>query len=183
MKERLLITEFVLLIAMAAGGCGNAGGTDLLQSERISACDGFAANGGSFFAPVPPPPENYCDAEVLFWRYDAQSEQLSLLDQRVFLNCCGKHSIRVERRNGTYVFTERDEPGRGGARCGCMCTYDFGAEAQPVPEELIHLQIVRVVTDSDRHSGKIWEGDLDLAQGSGFEVINDIPLDSFCSNS
>ncbi len=116
----------------------------------------------------------YCDAEVLHWSYDAQSQELSLSDERIELNCCGLHDMVIEQQGGVYVVTETDQPD-GYGRCSCMCVFDFALVADPIPEEVISIEIVRDVSDDGSDPQVVFSGELDLRKGSGSEVIDDTP--------
>ena len=157
-------------------GCGNYTDTPVLeQQHRISDCGGFAkAN-----SPLLVPEADYCAAEVLHWVYDAQAQTLKLGDARILLNCCGDHSMEIEVVNGVYVVTETDDPGDLMARCPCMCVYDFTVEAQGVVEEVIDLRIVRVTDRADPRE-IVFEGSLDLAQGSGSLVLDESDVSPWC---
>jgi hypothetical protein len=93
----------------------------------------------------------------------------------VFLNCCGEHSIAVLDAGGVYEISETDEPifyeGEP-ARCGCMCLFDFGIEL-PGVSSTIQIRITLDVTDDEDPRVTRWEGEIDLAQGSGEILIQE----------
>ncbi|MFC1654980.1 hypothetical protein ACFL2F_04155, partial [Myxococcota bacterium] len=146
------------------------------QEDDVSACGGFAANGGSIFID---PPE-YCSAEVLHWLYEPGTQTLKLADARVLLNCCGDHSMTMELQAGVYVFTEWDAPEGGWGRCGCMCVFDYTIQVTGIPQEVINIRIDRDVSDWPEATGTVYTTQLDLTLGSGFEIIDDEPVDIWC---
>ncbi|MDY0000027.1 MAG: hypothetical protein RBU30_01890 [Polyangia bacterium] len=150
-------------------------GTALTQQSAISECGGFADPGNGL--PVQDP-TTYCDAELLHWAYGSGS--LALANTRISLNCCGEHGMSVELVDGVYVVHERDEPGPGGYRCRCMCAFDYTLEANGIPEGVISMRLEREVTDSGAGTELIWEGELDLAEGSGTITIDSSPLEFGC---
>jgi len=123
----------------------------------------------------------YCDAEVLLWSYDSETATLSLADNRIFLNCCGDHSMVVTEEEGVYLVTETDAPEFGDARCGCMCVFDFSVEVQEVAMGVIDIKLVRDVTDSETGAEVIYEGSLDLADGSGSVIVDETDVEPWCS--
>jgi len=62
-----------------------------------------------------------------------------------------------------------------------MCVFDYVIEVQGVDEEVIDVRIERDVTDWPEGSGLVWEGQLDLTQGSGQVIIDDTPEDMWCT--
>ncbi len=171
--------------------CGTAGPEgeeqpEISQNAIVSDCGGFqtaqAMAGGLPDEQSQQPIEhqlpdvagyNYCDAELLHWSYDSATQQLSLLNSRIELNCCGLHDIQIQQQNGVYVITETDAPEMMG-RCGCMCVFDYALDAQGIPEQSIPVRVMRHVTDNGGPY-VVFEGELDLTQGSGVEVIDDEP--------
>jgi hypothetical protein len=146
------------------------------QEDSVSECGGFESNGGSIFAD---PPE-YCVAEVLHWMYEADTQLLKLADARVLLNCCGDHSMTMEVQAGVYVFTEWDAPEGGWGRCGCMCVFDYTIQVTGIPQEVINVRINRDVSDWPEETGMVWEGQLNLTEGSGFVVIDETDVGPWC---
>jgi len=161
-------------------GCGNYTDTPVLEQQySISDCGGFAKAG----SPLLVPEADYCAAEVLHWAYDAQTQTLKLADARALLNCCGDHSFTVEEQNGVYVFTETDAPEGGWGRCSCMCVFDFVIEVQGIPAGTTTIRIDRDVTDWPEGSGLVFEGDLDLTQGSGSITIDETDVGPWCEEA
>lgn len=171
--SRKLFTLSTISLFVLGLGCG--GYTTELESgitqqqDRISECGGFEKAGDHLFGG----PENYCDAEVLHWQYVPESQTLHLADARVLLNCCGDHTMTIKEVEGVYVVTETDDPEDGWGRCHCMCVFDYTMSAVGLAEGVIQLKIVREVSDWPEGSGDVWEGELDLSEGSGAIVIDD----------
>lgn len=168
-----------------AGGSGGEGGAiALTQFQVVSECGGFVKS-GSPGAKIDPPvadPTTYCDAERLLWVYDAASQSLGLSNTRVLLNCCGDHTITVVEENGTYVIHEKDAPeaAAGGARCNCMCVFDYTISVEPIPAGSLPIRLVLDVTDSGMPPKVVYEGSLDLSKGSGEIVIDPNSVDPWC---
>ncbi len=138
------------------------------QESAVSECGGFAANSTARAA------GDYCDAEILYWQYDSETETLSLDDQRVVLNCCGEHSMTLVEEDGVYIATERDAPEYQDARCGCECVFDFQVDGHGIPTGTISLQVIRDVTDQG-DPVTVLDETLDLSQGAGSFVIDPEP--------
>lgn len=136
-----------------------------LQEDDSSECGGFDGPGERARSATA---DAYCDHEVIAWTYDAEHERLTLEDRRIYLNCCGIHSMTIgEVAPGHYAIEERDEPYPDGGRCGCMCVFDFAVNAYGVPEQSILVQIHRSIPDWSECGGQVWWGNLDLSEGSG----------------
>lgn len=151
--------------------------SDISQQSVVSECGGFPSPMDSSGAGEP---AGYCDAEVLHWSYDAVSEELVLTDNRIELNCCGVHDMTIEKQGDVYVVTETDTPevfDGYEARCGCMCVFDYSLTADPIAEDVIQVRIIRNVTDDNQGLQLVFEGELDLRDGSGSVVIDDTPSD------
>jgi hypothetical protein len=76
------------------------------------------------------------------------------------------------------MVTEMDAPASDGGRCFCTCVFDFGLSAGNIPEQTIDLRVVRHVSDEGT-SNVVFEGAIDLTEGSGWEIIDDTPA-MFC---
>ena len=156
----------------------------LVQNAVVSECGGFAK---TKVDPPTPDPATYCDAEALLWVYDADAQSLGLTDARMTLNCCGEHTITVELdAAGVYVIHERDAPelvDGSPSRCNCMCVFDFGVSVEPVPPGIIDVRVVLDVTDSGSDPQVVFEGSIDLAQGSGSLVIDGTSAEPWCSGA
>ncbi|PID39761.1 MAG: hypothetical protein CSA24_00450 [Deltaproteobacteria bacterium] len=159
-------------------GCGDSdqAGPGRLSGAtfRVSECGGFSASATSSSSP-----SRYCDAEVLDWRYDNAKQQLTLVDKRAVLNCCGDHSQTVSEENGVIVVRQTDAPQGGSGRCLCECVYDFEAVIPAVLGPL-RVRIERVVTDATNPKPRVlFDGTLDLSVGAGRETIDPSPT-PFC---
>lgn len=182
-KSYRLVSPFCLVFLAFAVGCGGSGPSNpnpvdsLITSQKaaVSDCGGFSKQGRPFLAT----PAAYCDAEVLQWEYAAATSTLELADNRAGLNCCGDHDIKVEEKEGVYVFTETDRPPENSARCRCTCVFDFGITVEGVAEGVVPVRLERVISDFPEGSGLIYEGELDLGQGSGSVVLDTAPA-VFC---
>lgn len=151
--------------------------TTLTQTSAVSECGGFSE------APPQIPawdPADYCSAEMLYWAYDASSQTLSLANTRILLNCCGDRSIKVTLEEGVYVITERDAPEPGGNRCRCMCVFDFFLDVSGIAEGVVPVRLRRDVTDDVEASQVVWQGDLDLAAGSGEATVDASDMSVWC---
>jgi hypothetical protein len=189
MKKSHSLLALLLPIALAGcsggeDGSGSGNGNALTQSPTVSECGGFA----QMQAKIDPPmadPATYCDAERLLWAYDAATQSLGLSNTRVVLNCCGDHAITVTEESGTYVINERDAPqaSAGGARCKCNCVFDFAVSVEPIPAGSLPIRLVLDVTDSGSPPKVVYEGSLDLSQGSGEIVTSPDSADPWCGST
>ena len=170
MKKNTLTLLIVMLATMACPllGCTDADASGLeIKSSAVSDCGGFRTSDMALTDESAQ--SDYCDAEVLKWWYDEETETLSLLNARVFLNCCGEHGFATRMAdNGTYIVTETDKPLKGGGRCGCMCVFDYEISLEDIPAQEISLKLGRDVKDGE--SSTVWKGTLDLT-GSNSDTI------------
>ena len=167
-KAIMVIASLVMVV-----GCGGFSSNPgvISQQDAVSDCGGYKTDGSPLFDYT----GDYCAANVLHWQYDSATETLGLSDERILLNCCGDHSMKIEDKDGVYVITETDAPESfaGGARCACMCVFDYTLEAVGVLEDLIQIKIIRDVTDSQDGPQVVFEGQLDLTEGAGHVVIDE----------
>lgn len=178
--KRLKAGFSLLLVFFAAiylTSCGQGDSNSPNQSDLISECGGFEAGGTAVLDTLP----DYCDAEVLHWMYEAGTGTLKLADTRIHLNCCGEHSMKVVYSDGVYVVTETDRPVDGDARCLCSCVFDFAVTVYDVPPGTTRIKILRIVTDQNPRQELVYEGELDLLEGSGFVVVDEskVPCDIY----
>lgn len=178
-KAKLGLGLFVVLVASAGCVTGEGGegpwAVDVTQ-QAVSDCGGFdydevdGARGEEM---------NYCEAELLNWRYDATGGELALVDARAILNCCTELSIDAEMVDNVLVVTEVDDMEAAGGPCRCMCVYDFSISLDGIPEGPLAVEIYRI---SDETVGPmlVWSGMLDLADGSGSELISDEEGAMYC---
>jgi hypothetical protein len=162
--------------------------TPLPFTAAVSECGGFSpAKPGDTPAPLPlplpPAPADYCKAEVLAWSHDAASGRLELRDSRVLLNCCGDRAIKATLENGVYVLRETDGPegGAAGARCNCLCVFDFDLIVEGVKGNSIDVELRRDVLDDNSKEQVVWAGKLDLTQLSGQIVVDSSDAEGFCN--
>jgi len=143
------------------------------SNSEVSECGGFKGKSRDS--------DGYCDAERLLWTFDSETKTLSIANTRVLLNCCGKHSIDAfyDSESGTYTVVEIDAPADGGARCACMCVFDYKTDITGVDSESAYMVISRHVTD-EGEPRIVWTGTLDIADGEGTEVVYESPPD-WCS--
>lgn len=174
---RSLAQILVVATAMIGVACSSQ------YQGTVSECGGFDAKGNTHALTDAAAPA-YCDAEVIEWEYDATAKTLQLTNARVFLNCCGDHSVALEQvGDHAYTISEVDAPERG-ARCGCMCVYDFKVTGEAVEAGTVTLTLNREITDNeDEPSRQVWQGELDTAEGSGRIVVDETDLGSWCDES
>jgi hypothetical protein len=171
----------LLLASVLFVACDSDDSGGLSFTQAVSECGGFAAQQKDHI----PSPGDYCAQELLLWQYDAATHTLDLSNNRVSLNCCGVHTIDITIELGVMIVTENDAP--GSARCHCMCVYDYTAQVAYVPADdagdPLSMRIVRNVTDSEDGPVTVWEGAIDLLDGSGMEVVDASLLDYGCNEA
>ena len=117
---------------------------------------------------------DYCDHETLEWAYDASQQSLRVKNNRIYLNCEGERSMVVtEVGEGQFEILEHDEDTE---RYACMCLFEFEVTAFGIAEQVIQLDIERVVTDWPQCTGTVWSGTVDLSLGSGMIELDDDDL-------
>ncbi len=171
-----ILLSLSLVLFVDCGGTSEEEPPSITQTDAVSGCGGFPVTRAPVFDDYT---GEYCDAEVLHWEYDETNQKLDIRDARILLNCCGEHSMDVAFDDGVYVVTETDAPEGAGARCDCMCVYDFDLTASGIPGGLITVRLMRHVTDSG-DAYQVWEGELDLAESSGFVILDDTAEDMWC---
>jgi hypothetical protein len=82
--------------------------------------------------------------------------------------------------DGVFVIEEVDAPEGGAGRCDCMCVFDFALEIEGIAAGLMPIQLFRDVTDVGGGPQLVWEGVLDLGEGSGTIVIDDTDVYPWC---
>ncbi len=173
------LSTIAIATLIAAAGCRaeepSEGSPFAAQHQAVSECGGFGPvedydSGG-----------DYCAAEVLSWRYDAEAGTLDLSDERVLLNCCGDHSVEAAADGDLVVVTETDAPESGAGRCDCLCVFDFALTLEGVEAGPLALRIVRDVTD-EGGPATVWEGTLDLGAGEGSVVLSDEDVGMWCGS-
>ena len=171
-----LLLGLSLVLFSACGGNNEEDSPVISQSDAVSGCGGFALTRTPSFDDYT---GQYCDAEVLHWEYDELNQKLDIRDARILLNCCGDHGMDIAFEDGIYVVTETDAPEGGAGRCACLCVFDYDLSATGIPGGVIPLRLMRHVSDSG-NIYQVWEGELDLAEGSGFVILDNSPEDVWC---
>lgn len=151
------------------------------QSQTVSGCGGFSGElrGNPDFEP----PDDYCEAEVLYWEYDEGI--LRLLDSRIFISCATGLSIEIRAGRATNVIVPEYTVIETivDSFADCMCPYDLELDAEGIPDGIIHLELVRDVTVpviQEHYVYTVFEGSLDLSQGSGSVILGDYPAFMNC---
>ena len=133
---------------------------------------------------------SYCDAELLRWSYDRARQRLTLVDQRMSLNCCGVHTVEaVPRAAGKLRITITDTPEKvpgtsDYARCRCTCVFDLTFQIDDVAPNPVTVSLIRTVLEWDPNakgllpasSTTLFDGTLDLGKGAGSEVLDGNPV-------
>ncbi len=165
MNKLSVLVAFLLLCG------GGIGCQDIGVNAAISECGGFE----TVTRALEENPD--CGDHRLLLTVDADApDVVHLLDENVWLNCCGEHTIRVYNEHGVYAVYETDEPEGalfGGARCGCMCLFDFAVDIPDVKDSIISVRVVLDVTDDDEPAQTVWEGDVDLTHGAAEVLIRE----------
>jgi hypothetical protein len=81
----------------------------------------------------------------------------------------------IAEQDGVLVFSETDDPLPGGARCLCMCVFDFKVAAEGVVRGTTAVKVIRLVSGGPGGSGVVFEGTLELSAGAGFTTIDSSP--------
>ncbi len=171
---RALFGLFLMTIFIPVLGC-----PAIVDEGEVSECGGFD-DGRADLAMTQSDiddPRGYCDAQVLYWEYTGDT--LSVLDSRVMLNCCGRHSVSISGGD-TVTIHEQDDPEPGDLRCDCRCAYDFRAELEGLIAGPVNLELLLHVTDVTDEPTVMWSGAVDLSEGSGEIVIDATPEPDFC---
>lgn len=138
------------------------------QTYSVSECGGFPRES---YRSVDDSWDEYCASERITWTFDSQSNELSITNTRIWLNCCGERSMVVsESAPGEYSALETDSDAE---RCACDCFIDFQVTASPIAGQSIDLTIEREIPDNQPSSGILWVGSIDLTQLSDIIEIPD----------
>lgn len=167
MKNLIIMVSFVLMI-LSVGCEGVNSSSDLAENVKTSECGGFE-NG--VVTKLPGGETENC-SQKLIWSYDESSGVLNIINEAVNLNCCGKHAVIIEKTGEDgYDFIMIDNSDHG-ARCKCMCFFDYSADIAGVDNSSVKL---RVYTDIEEEEEKTlhWEGTLDMTQKSGTIVVKE----------
>ena len=114
--------------------------------------------------------------ENLVWKYDSTSQTATLINQNVWLNCCGDRSVDVSLNDETGVYeireTDKAEEEDGvPLRCRCQCFFDFKVSLPDMDADIISVKLFRTITDQENPDTVAWEGELDLREGEGEMAI------------
>jgi hypothetical protein len=150
-------------------------GTDI--ELLLSECGGLTdeQRAPAIFEDFQNQPADYCDAEVLYWTYDAETETLQLLDSRIILNCCGEHDITVTRETDSSLLVTEIDNGDAG-RCRCTCAFDYQVSVERVWNQPLLVRMVRDISDEDGLI-EVWQGTLSLDFGGGSVIIDGTPVE------
>ncbi len=168
--------SFTILFGMLAVSCNNESSGITQHADigkfgvnpQVSDCGGFSAASKTLSSQQMQ--NDQCRDERLLWQYDPNSRMVTFLNEDVWLNCCGEHSITItlHETTGNYIIRETDAPAE--SRCLCMCFFDFTIGLPDMLPESIGVELYRHVTD-DGPEWLVWQGTLELNQGSGEIVI------------
>ncbi len=174
----VLFAGLIFLLAMAACEQEKSDDDDdavdpgIGQSPYLSDCKGVDNKSGDDDDLM------QCGDETLEWSFDNANRTGTFIHKNLFLNCCGQHSMAAyyDQEDQVYEISETDAPEMidgEGARCGCMCLFDFGIEIDDLDPESINVKITMDVTDDDDPRTVRWEGQIDLSQGNGEITIEE----------
>ena len=168
-----------LCLALLPAGCGTEPEVDDNFGWLIGGCIGQAealveqtSGYDTTCKPEALLPEeiDYC-TEKIFWEYNQANRTLQLVHGPVALNCCGVRYVNSGVAEEFYTILEMDEPGE--YRCRCMCDTFYSVCIRNVPETLLPIRIFLHVTDETSQPADVWEGELDLSEGSGQIVLGE----------
>ena len=166
MKKNLIILSGILIFA----GCGgvDTDSSGIETNVSVSECGGFEDR--EVFS-LNAKEETTCD-QLIIWKYDETEKVLNIVNQDVLLNCCGEHDVEIKKtEDGKIEYTMIDNSMQG-ARCDCMCHFDYSADIKNVSGTEVNLS---VFTDVEENEGPetVWEGTIDLSEGSGTIVVKE----------
>jgi len=168
MRSILVLAALALGMACDESDSGTTIGAPY-EDARVSACGGFGAAARALTS------AEYCAAEALDWRYDSATGDLALTHSRVGLNCCGQHAVAAEWNGDTLAVAASDAP--DGDRCRCDCVFDFALTVTGVSIDQSPLHLAWDLAVSEAAAARVvFDGDLDLSQGSGRVVLSDAPV-------
>ena len=135
------------------------------ENVRVSGCRGFDNSNTVSLKSV-----QRCDQSII-WKYNNQEGVLNIVNQDIMLNCCGEHDVRIEKGYKSIKYIMIDNP-ENDARCGCSCLFDYSAD---VKIDLEDGRTLAVFTDIAEDEGlkEVWEGRINLSEGSGAIVIKE----------
>jgi hypothetical protein len=164
MRSILIFSVFLALLS----GCNNS---NLAENTNVSGCGGFKDEVSVLGFKNEVEQEPKCEQQII-WKFDEQTEVFSIINKNIPLNCCGEHDIIIKEKTEGYDFIMTDAPVRG-ARCGCMCVFDYAADIKNISGNSINLSIY---IDTEENKGKdlFWEGTIDLAEKSGIIIVSEL---------
>lgn len=83
-------------VLMVLSGCNDE---NLAKNAKVSGCGGFKDEAFAISFKDEAELDAKCDQQII-WKYDEQSEVLSILNTNIVLNCCGNQSIKIEENDG-----------------------------------------------------------------------------------
>jgi hypothetical protein len=151
-----------LTVLIVLSGCNDE---NLAENAKVSGCGGFKDEAFAISFKDETELDAKCDQQII-WKYDEQSEVLSILNKNVSLNCCGEHAVIIEKNHSnSYDFIMIDNSA-GGGRCMCVCLYDYAADIKNISGKSVKLSIY-IDTEEKKERQLFWEGDIDLTEKSG----------------
>ncbi len=152
--------------------CSDSNEDQLGMNSRASECGGFEAKSAKL---MDEEINEYCGDETLVWTYLEGDSVLQLLNEDIWLNCCGIHTseIRYDAENDIYEIKQTDKPENAG-RCDCMCLFDFAIDLPGMVEAAsLNVKITRDSTDEEKGRYLVWEGIIDMSKGNGSILIEE----------
>ena len=135
------------------------------ENVRVSGCRGFDNSNTVSLKSV-----QRCDQSII-WKYNNQEGVLNIVNQDIMLNCCGEHDVRIEKGYKSIKYIMIDNP-ENDARCGCSCLFDYSADVKIDLEDGITLAVFTDIAE-DEGLKEVWEGRINLSEGSGAIVIKE----------
>ena len=145
---------------------------DISETAKVSVCGGFDDADEAETADG----KRGISEERLSWKYNKSKKLLTLVNENVWLNCCGERSVSASfnEATGIYEIYETDKAEMDGdtsLRCRCECFFDFKIKLPEITSDSITVKIFRVISDSEKPMSAVWKGDLNPGEGSGDILI------------
>jgi len=158
-----------LIVLIVLSGCNDE---NLAENAKVSGCGGFTDEALTISFKDDAQLDAKCDQQVI-WKYDEQSEVLSILNKNVSLNCCGEHAVIIEKNHSnSYDFIMIDNSA-GGGRCMCVCLYDYAADIKNISGKTVKFSVY-IDTEEKKERQLFWEGSIDLTEKSGTIKVGEI---------
>ncbi|HPG35117.1 MAG TPA: hypothetical protein PLG63_02170 [bacterium] len=157
-----------LMVLMVLSSCSDS---NLAENAKVSGCGGFKDEAFAISFKDETELDAKCDQQII-WKYDEQSGVLTVLNTNIILNCCGNQSIKIEENDGGYDFVMIDKSERG-ARCNCICLYDYTADIKNISGKSVKLSVY-IDIEEEKERQLFWEGDIDLTEKSGTIKVGEI---------